>query len=140
MKRILVVDDEPSIRELVAEALRDAGYEVVTAADGEIALHMMRAQRPHALVLDLMMPVLDALGLHRRMSADPESAAIPIVVMTAAFTAREIAQRIGASACLIKPFELEDLVAAVRSVLDPQNGYDQHNGRLGPARAHRRHQ
>jgi CheY-like chemotaxis protein len=112
-----VVDDEPTIRGLVADALSEAGYFVSTAANGAEALNQMRAQTPHAIVLDLMMPVLDADGFVARMRADTSLARVPIVVLTAAYGAHEAAVRLGASACLTKPFELDYLVQSVAKVV-----------------------
>ena len=116
-KRILVVDDEPTIREVISEALREAGYVVDSAANGADALREMRRQRPRAIVLDLMMPILDASGFHELMRLNPRYADIPIVVVTAAYAAAESAERIGASAYLTKPFELDELVATVAGVI-----------------------
>jgi two-component system OmpR family response regulator len=113
MKRILVVDDEPTIRELVADALREAGYDVDTAANGADALQRMRRHAPDAIVLDLMMPTLDGHGFVELMRLNPRFAAIPVLVVTATYAAYEAAERLGASACLTKPFELDELVSAV---------------------------
>jgi CheY-like chemotaxis protein len=112
-QRVLVVDDEPSIRELVAEALRDSYYQVDTAANGADALRLMRRRRPHAIVLDMMMPVLDGGAFRDLMQLNPRFAAIPVLLVTAAYGAFEIAERVGAAACLTKPFELEELVRTV---------------------------
>jgi DNA-binding response OmpR family regulator len=113
IKHILVVDDEPTIRELIADALLESGYRVDTAANGAEALGAMRRQLPHAVVLDLMMPQLDAQGFVELKQLNPRFAAVPILVVTAAYAAHEAAERLGASACLTKPFELDELVAMV---------------------------
>jgi two-component system, OmpR family, response regulator len=112
-KRILVVDDEPTIRDLVSDALREAGYQVDAAANGAEALRIMRRRVPHAIVLDLMMPRLDATGFVEMQRLNPRLAGIPILVVTAAYGAHEAAERLGADACLTKPFELDDLVNAI---------------------------
>jgi two-component system, OmpR family, response regulator len=113
VKRVLVVDDEPMIRQLVADFLAEAGYQIDTAANGSEALHVMARQKPDAVVLDLMMPKLDATGFVELMRLNPRYARLPIVVMTAAFNAAEEAARLGAQACVTKPFELEELVDTV---------------------------
>src|SRR3989442_14556791 len=114
MKRVLVVDDEPTIRELVGEALREAGYWVETAAHGAEALQLMHgAQPPQAIVLDLMMPRLDGTGFVERMRLNPRLASVPIVLVTAAYGAAQAAERMGAHVCITKPFELDHLVQAV---------------------------
>ena len=96
MKRVLVVDDEPTIRELVAEALREAGYWVDTAAHGAEALQLMHAgPPPHAIVLDLMMPRLDGTGFVELMRLNPRLACVPVVLVTAAYGAPMAAERMG---------------------------------------------
>jgi CheY-like chemotaxis protein len=116
IRRILVVDDEPTIREFVSEVLRDAGYTVETAANGAEALQLMQRSLPHGIVLDVMMPKLDAQGFVELARLNPTFAKIPIVVLTAAYAAHETAERLGARACLTKPFELDDLVSVVAGV------------------------
>src|ERR687885_2008684 len=118
MKHVLVVDDEPTLRELVAEALREAGYHVETAANGVEALQRLHGQpAPHAIVLDLMMPRLDGSGFVELMRLNPRLASVPIVLLTAAYGAAQAAARIGARACVTKPFELDHLVDAVERVI-----------------------
>src|ERR1700687_2449416 len=99
MKRVLVVDDEPTIRELIADILREWGYHVDTAANGAEALPLLRRQLPHAIVLDLMMPQLDATGFVELKRLDPRLDAIPILLVTAAFSAGEAAERYPATGC-----------------------------------------
>jgi DNA-binding response OmpR family regulator len=115
--RILVLDDEPTIRELVAEALRDGGYLAETASNGRDALRTMRDRPPDAIVLDLMMPVMDAVAFCGAMRAEAAFAAIPVVVMTAAYTPEAAVKALGADAWLVKPFELDDLLEAVEVLL-----------------------
>ncbi len=120
MKHVLVVDDEPTIRELIADVLRERGYHVETAANGAEALHVMRRQLPHAIVLDLMMPQLDATGFVELKRLNPAFDPIPILLVTAAFGAAEAAERLGAQACLTKPFALDDLLNVLdRLIGDP---------------------
>src|SRR5918911_5385757 len=131
MKRVLVVDDEPTIRELVAEALREAGYWVETAGHGAEALRLMHGgPPPHAIVLDLMMPRLDGSGFVELMRLNPRLASVPIVLLTAAYGAAQAAARIDARACITKPFELDHLVDAVATVIGEPS--------LGPAEANTR--
>ena len=112
-KRVLVVDDESTIRELIREALGEAGYHVETAANGAEALEVLRTSSPHAIVLDLMMPRLDGHGFVELMRLNPRLASVPVLLVTAAYGAHEAAARIGASACVTKPFELDHLVEIV---------------------------
>jgi CheY-like chemotaxis protein len=118
LKRILVIDDEPTICELVADTLRDSGYIADTAPNGADALERMRRHVPQAIVLDLMMPRLNATGFVERLRLNPRFAAIPILVITASYAAHEAAERLGAHACLTKPFELDELVDVVGQMLD----------------------
>jgi CheY-like chemotaxis protein len=117
IKRILIVDDEPMIRELVADVVREAGYRVDAAGNGAEALQVMRRHVPHAIVLDLMMPILDATGFIELKQLDQRFAAIPILVVTAAYGAHEIAKRLGAQACLTKPFEVDELVEQIDALV-----------------------
>src|SRR5437016_2972006 len=96
MKRVLVVDDDDSLRQLVAEALREARYRVELAANGAEALRLMRRRLPHAIVLDLMMPQLDGSGFVELMRLNPRFAAVPVLLVSAADDAGEAATRLGA--------------------------------------------
>lgn len=118
LTRILVVDDEPTICELVADTLRESGYTVDTAPNGADALERMQRHVPQAIVLDLMMPRLNASGFVERLRLSPRFAAIPILIVTASYAAHEAAERLGAQACLTKPFELDELVDQVGRMLD----------------------
>jgi CheY-like chemotaxis protein len=118
LKRVLVIDDEPAICELVADTLRDAGYTVDTAPNGVDALERMQLHVPQAIVLDLMMPRLNASGFVERMRLIPRFSAIPILIVTASYAAHQAAERLGARACLTKPFELDELVGQIGRLLD----------------------
>jgi CheY-like chemotaxis protein len=111
--RVLVVDDERPIRDVVAEALGESGYEVETAPNGAEALQQIARWRPDVVVLDLMMPVLDAAGFIHLLRLNPSSADLPIIILTAAYEPYEAARRLGATACVTKPFKLEELLTAV---------------------------
>jgi DNA-binding response OmpR family regulator len=114
---ILVLDDEPTIRELVAEAVRDAGHLVETASNGRDALRKMREQPPDAIILDLMMPVMDAVSFRSAMRTEAAFQNIPILVMTAAYAPEAMVKSLGADAWVVKPFELDDLLAALDTLL-----------------------
>jgi two-component system chemotaxis response regulator CheY len=108
---ILVVDDEPSLRALTAEALRDEGYEVRTAENGKHALEMLATWTPDVIVLDIMMPVLDGWGFIEKYRK-VVGADVPIIGVSAAMTSL-IATRLkalGVHICLAKPFNFLDLV------------------------------
>ena len=108
---ILVVDDDPSILDMVAEILDFEGYAVRTATNGAEALEVVEQVPPSLVLLDMRMPVLDGWGFARALKA--RGVRIPIVVMTAAKDARRWAEEIGAQAYLAKPFELPDLLTVV---------------------------
>jgi two-component system OmpR family response regulator len=112
-KRVLVVDDEPTIRDLIADALREADFEVEIASNGVEALSLMHRWVPDVVVLDLMMPRLDASGFTELMRLNPRFAGVPVLLVTAAYGAQQAAEQVGARAWLSKPFELEHLVAEV---------------------------
>lgn len=113
MKRILVVDDDPDIRETLAELLQEEGYAVTSAAHGAEALSALRTDpRPGLILLDLMMPIMDGWQFRAEQKKDPELASIPVVVISA--TGRdEFVSSLGAAQFLKKPINLEQLLAAV---------------------------
>lgn len=115
-ERILVVDDEPTIVEVVELYLSREGYEVVTAADGEAALAAITQQRPDLVVLDLMLPRLSGLEVCRQIQA---SGALPIIMLTARGeeTDRVVGLELGADDYVTKPFSPRELVARVKAVL-----------------------
>ncbi len=106
---VLVVDDEPLIREFLAVALADAGFTVCAAEDGVAALAALRSIRPVAVVTDLMMPRMDGWELCRRLRGAAETATIPLIVVSALQT-----KAAPGDAFLAKPFELDALLAVLR--------------------------
>jgi two-component system response regulator MprA len=115
--RILVVDDDRSVRESLRRSLAFNGYQVELASDGQAALDAVMTQRPDAMVLDVMMPRLDGLEVCRRMRAAGD--ALPILVLTArdAVSDRVAGLDAGADDYLPKPFALEELLARLRALL-----------------------
>ena len=114
--RILVVDDDESIRQIVRLCLTDEGYEVSEAANGEDALEVL-AETPHDLILlDLRMPVMDGWEFARRYRQWP-GPHVPIVAFVAALNVQQEVEGLDSVAILSKPFDLEDLLTAVRSQL-----------------------
>ncbi|GAA2447758.1 response regulator transcription factor [Streptomyces mauvecolor] len=115
--RILVVDDEPEVRAAVEDGLAVEGYEVKGAPDGLAALSEVAAWRPDAIVLDVMMPVLDGLGVCRQLRAMGDRT--PVLVLTALDSVSERVDGLeaGADDYLVKPFALDELVARVRALL-----------------------
>jgi CheY-like chemotaxis protein len=109
---VLVVDDDESIRESVAMFLIDEGYPVAVAGDGDEALERVAERSPALILLDIRMPRMNGIEFAAAYRALPGPHA-PIVVMTAGRDARQRAEEIGADGYLAKPFDLDDLVAAV---------------------------
>jgi two-component system response regulator MprA len=115
--RILVVDDEPAVREAVERALRLEGHDVALAADGSEALDALGSSSPDAVVLDLLMPRVDGLELCRRMRDRGDRT--PVLMLTARDTVSDRVAGLdaGADDYLVKPFALEELLARVRALL-----------------------
>lgn len=115
--RILVVDDEPSIIELLAVSLRFAGFEVRTTGDGATALGLARSWRPDLLVLDVMLPGLDGFEVLRVLRS--EGASTPVLFLTARDAARDklAGLTLGGDDYVTKPFSLEEVLARIRAVL-----------------------
>lgn len=118
---ILVVEDDAAVREVLIETLVDEmGLEVASAASGAEALSMLRSLRPSMVLLDLTMPHVSGLDVLDRMRADAATREIPVVSMTAlsaSSTERQAALEAGSVAILDKPFELQELMDTVESVL-----------------------
>jgi two-component system OmpR family response regulator len=127
--RVLVVDDEANITDLVGTALRYVGFEVATAATGREALERARAFRPELIVLDVMLPDLDGFEVTRRLRG--EGLRIPVLFLTArdATEDKVAGLTLGGDDYVTKPFSLEELVARVRAVLR-RAGADEPDGRL----------
>ena len=115
--RVLVIEDDLAIRTLIVELLRDEGYEVRGAADGLAGLDQMEWP-PDLIVLDLMMPVMDGATFlaHRRQI--PERCGIPVIIVTARRDAQPEIDAMGVSAIIGKPFDDDDLLATVASLLN----------------------
>jgi DNA-binding response OmpR family regulator len=115
--KILIVDDEPDILLMLRMSLEDEGHDVVMAADGQMALDRMAEHRPDLVLLDVMMPVLDGWGVleQRRDSGDPTA----VIMLSAKSEEADIdrAMALGAREYVVKPFDLDKLVALVQRVL-----------------------
>ena len=111
--QILIVDDDQEIREMVEYALVEAGYDVLTADHGEVALDLPRGRKPSLILLDMRMPVMDGWMFATAYRRRPPPHA-PIVVMTAAIDAVQWSREVDAVGCIPKPFELSRLYDAVR--------------------------
>jgi DNA-binding response OmpR family regulator len=117
--RVLVVDDEPDTVELIAFNLRNAGYDVLSAADGAEALKKARTTEPELIILDLMLPEVDGLEVCKMLRADPVTTKIPILMLTAkaAEVDRILGLELGAKDYVTKPFSPRELILRVRNLL-----------------------
>ncbi len=119
MAKIVIAEDEPDIRELIAFTLRFAGYEVITGNNGEEGYQLTKAERPDLVMLDVRMPKLTGYEACKRIKAEPELAAIPVIFLSAKGQENEIEQGLaaGAEEYLLKPFAPDQLVDRVKTVL-----------------------
>jgi two-component system OmpR family response regulator len=128
--RILVVDDEPNITELLAMALRHEGYAVQSVASGRAALAAVTEFKPALVILDVMLPDLDGFDVLRRLSANGHK--VPIIFLTARDATEDKVHglTVGGDDYVTKPFSLEELIARVRAVLRRNGDPGEESGRL----------
>lgn len=124
IQQILVVDDDPDLVRVIRAYLEKAGFQVLTAYDGETALHVLRHDRPALVVLDLMLPDRDGWDITRLVRTDPTLADTAIIMLTARSddTDKIIGLELGADDYITKPFNPREVVARVRSVLRRSQG------------------
>jgi CheY-like chemotaxis protein len=114
--RVLVVDDDDVIRQLITVNLELEGFDVTTATDGQDCLDKVKDVNPAVITLDIMMPRLDGWEAASRLRADPETADIKVVLLSARAQEADLQRgdRIGVDAYLTKPFDPDELIATVR--------------------------
>lgn len=117
---VLIAEDDRDLQELLWLNLRMSGVAVLTASDGPSALRLAREHAPAAIVLDVMMPGLDGLSVLRNLRADPATAAIPVVVVTACSKETQIwdGWQAGADHYLTKPVRLQSLIDLITRIVD----------------------
>ena len=116
---ILIVDDEPSVRNMIVRAIRELGYAVREAESGEVALERVREERPHLIILDYVMPGIDGAETARRIAEIDDS--IPIVFSTGHGALRALRNAAGDEASVLeKPFTLAELDALIAGVVEPR--------------------
>ncbi|HPF85694.1 MAG TPA: response regulator transcription factor [Aminivibrio sp.] len=118
-QRILIVEDEEAIVEVVSRTLRRHGYETASAANGDDALEKAFSLRPDLVILDLMLPKMDGWEVCRRLKADRQTASVPVLMLTARREERDVVEglEIGADDYMKKPFSLAELAARVKALL-----------------------
>ena len=121
---IVVADDDPDIVMLVSGVLSNNGFEIARATNGADALALVRSRRPDLAVLDVSMPSLDGLEVLRSIRSDPETASLPLILLSARAQETDVKTGYaeGASKYMKKPFSPRELVAAVRELLPDQDG------------------
>ena len=119
MARILIAEDEPDIRELVAFTLRFAGHEVVSGANGEEGYELAKTEKPDLCMFDVRMPKMTGYEACKKIKADPDTAHIPVVFLSAKGQEAEIEQGLqaGADEYLLKPFAPDQLTERLREIL-----------------------
>jgi CheY-like chemotaxis protein len=117
--KILVVDDETLVRNMMCDGLTAAGHTVLAAASGEEALQVVHAERPACILMDIMMPDLDGYDTCAALKADSRTASIPVLLVSATTDARvtDQAKRVGAAVVLRKPVRMDELRRAVTQAL-----------------------
>ena len=119
MKKILLIEDDITVRENTGELLELSNYEVVTASNGKLGVGKARTHAPDIIICDIMMPELDGYGVLEELSKNPETANIPFIFLSAKTEQKDIRKgmNLGADDYLTKPFEEEDLLSAIESRL-----------------------
>ncbi len=119
MAKILIVEDDSTLADTLADNLQEEGYEVFSTRDGENALSLIRSKLPDLIVLDIMLPTLDGLSVCRIIRKDPATLHIPIIMLTARGTEVDkiVGLESGADDYVVKPFGLGEFLARVRAVM-----------------------
>lgn len=116
MLRVLIVEDEQPIRELLNDFLSDEGYDILLAENGQRGVEMARAERPDLVLMDLMLPLLDGIAAMRALKQHPATHDIPVVVMSAnSMLLLHIGDQLLADETLRKPFDLDQVLHIVQS-------------------------
>jgi two-component system cell cycle response regulator len=117
LAKVLVVDDEKGVRDLLHSFLKATGYQAIMASNGEEAIELAKSESPNAILLDVKMPGIDGVETCRRLRAEEQTRYIPVIMVTAFGTTETEATDAGADDFVNKPFELKDLAIRIKSVL-----------------------
>lgn len=121
-KKILLADDEEDVKIVLGMFLETKGYDVCTAFDGLDAIDKAQSEKPDVILLDIMMPLIDGYEVCKKLKADPTTADIPVVMLSAASHAESVKKGIDAGAVdyLVKPFEPEQLEKLLDGIINPK--------------------
>ena len=117
LAKVLVVDDEKGVRDLLHRFLKATGYQAILASNGEEAIELAKSESPNAILLDVKMPGIDGVETCRRLRAEEQTRYIPVIMVTAFGTTETEATDAGADDLVNKPFELKDLAIRIKSVI-----------------------
>jgi len=119
MARILIVDDEPELTDMLKMRLESAGYEVITAVDGQEGLEKAKKEKPDLMILDLMLPKMDGYKVCGLLKNDARYSKIPIIIFTARAQESDVkmGQEVKADAYITKPFEPNKLMSKIKELL-----------------------
>ena len=115
--KVLVVDDEKGVRDLLHSFLKAIGYQAIMASNGEEAIELAKNKSPNAILLDVKMPGINGVETCRRLRAEEQTRYIPVIMVTAFGTTKTEATAAGADDLINKPFNLPDLAVRVKSIL-----------------------
>lgn len=117
MKKILFIEDEAALQEAFGEILKQAGYEIIMALDGEIGLRLAKSERPDLILLDLVLPKFHGFEVLKKLKQDPETEEIPVIVLTNLEKAEDVEKAIelGAKTYLVKTeYNLEEVIDKIK--------------------------
>jgi CheY-like chemotaxis protein len=118
LPKVLVVDDDPAILEICSDLLQTEGYTVSVATNGQQALEQIRMDPPHVILMDIMMPVLDGVEACRQVKANPATAEIPVVLMSARTNLTRQSQDLASADALVaKPFDIDHLLNTIHDLV-----------------------
>jgi CheY-like chemotaxis protein len=118
LPKVLVVDDDPAILEICSDLLQTEGYTVSVATNGQQALEQIRMDPPHVILMDIMRPVLDGVEACRQVKANPATAEIPVVLMSARTNLTRQSQDLASADALVaKPFDIDHLLNTIHDLV-----------------------
>lgn len=120
--KILIIEDVPEIALALRIRLEKAGYEVITASDGEEGLEKTREGKPDLIILDLMLPKMDGYRVCRLIKFDEELEHIPIIILTVRDQKKDktLGREVGANAYIVKPYDFQELLTTIKKLLTPE--------------------